>query len=98
MDNNQNGEKLFFDHDDVFSSSNSNSNDNIVINGINPQPIVYNNQGTSNASLNSNYDQGRINELKAKEKNNKPVIYTDGLDEDINYKKSFKDFFTKIKF
>ena len=68
------------------------------INSVNPQSIVDTSVNFVNNDnivvVNDQYNKNRIEEIKQKDNNNAPAVFTDGLDEDIYYKKGIKYFLT----
>ena len=78
----------------VSKSTKNNDQDNIVINSFIPQTIIHNDHDTCNDIVIKNKcDKSRIDELKKKAQNNNPVIFSDGLDDDISYRKGIRYFF-----
>jgi len=52
---------------------------------------------TSDILNNNQINKSRINQIKQKENNNNPIIFSDGLDEDTGYSKGIKQFLTNRK-
>ena len=71
--------------------------ENVEIKSVLPEKIVKPEVINSNVNVNNQCDVNRVAEIKQKENNNSPVVYTDGLDEDINYSKGIRGFFTNRK-
>jgi len=75
--------------------------DKINTENINPREIEIKKINFSNnvnsVSNYSQYNKNRIEEIRQKDNNNIPVIFTDGLDEDTSYKKGIKFFLTDRK-
>lgn len=109
MDNNQNDNQLFSNYDNVFQNANlsvkpnnqqvnSQINAPIEVKPVVPQQIINSNSVVNSSNnVNNQYNINRVEEIKQKENNVSPVTYTDGIDEDINYNKGIRGFFTNRK-
>ena len=78
----------------VSKTPKNNSQNEFVINNFIPQTIIHNDHDICNDIVIKNKcDKSRIDELKKKAQNNNPVIFSDGLDDDISYRKGIRYFF-----
>ena len=77
------------------------NNDVIEIKPVVTEQIVDNSVNTNNTNtnrdVNNQYTMNRVEEIKKKELINTPAVYTDGLDEEVNYNKGIRGFLTNRK-